>query len=161
LLGAGGSAVIDFDESRNTYRYRMINGDPLLLEPVLRQMRATGVADSTGSAPDEAWLRATLDGPFIDPLRRITFGMRAVRNPANLMVSLAPGYHFGDERADMMVSMAGTHGSLRTSSSLAFAMSNKVRIPDPVRTDALDEYVNLPRRREPADSSGPPGTGHR
>jgi len=92
------------------------------LAPVLEELRRSGELAADSSASDHAWLHHTLDSPFIDPLRRITLGLRSVRNPADIIVSLAPGYHFGDARADLLVGVTGTHGSLRSTSSLAFAM---------------------------------------
>jgi hypothetical protein len=63
-----------------------------------------------------------------------------------VIASLEPGYHFGDIVGDHIVGMEGTHGSLRTSSSLAFVMSSHSTVPDPVRTDALAKWIELPRQ---------------
>jgi Type I phosphodiesterase / nucleotide pyrophosphatase len=146
VAGKGGTAFIDVDAAADRYRYRPVSSDPLELAPVLDRLHRSGQLAADSSAADSVWLRETLDSPFIDPLRRITLGLRAVRNPADIIVSLAPGYHFGDERADLLVGVTGTHGSLRSTSSLAFAMRTDSALPDPLRSDQLDHVVGLPRR---------------
>ncbi|HUF67103.1 MAG TPA: hypothetical protein VMM79_00530 [Longimicrobiales bacterium] len=143
VLGRDGHARIEGDDS--AYLYRPVEGDPLGLAPVVERMKRSGAADAAGLAPDSAWLAETLSGPYVDPLRRIAHGLRSVQNPADVIASLAPGYHFGDVAVDHVVGMQGTHGSLRTSSSLAFVMSSHAIVPDPVRTDALASWVALPR----------------
>jgi hypothetical protein len=144
---AKGRAVIETDSAARWFRYTPVEGDPLELLPVLERLRASGEADATGAAPDSAWLRETAGAGFVDPLRRIALAPHAVRNPADVLISLAPGYHFGDERADLFVDVKGTHGSLRTTSSLAFVMGTNVTVPDPVRSDDMQRYVVLPRSR--------------
>jgi hypothetical protein len=150
VLGPGGHARIE--EGPAGLGYAPVEGDPLRLEPTMAAMRRSGSVDSHGRASADAWLAATLDGPFVDPLRRIAHGLAAVQNPADVIVSLAPGYHFGDLAADHFVGMRGTHGSLRTSSSLAFVMSSHIAIPDPVRSDELASWVDLPKRTDGANN---------
>jgi hypothetical protein len=143
VVGSEGHARIEGDDA--AYRYRPVVGDPLGLVPVVERLDRSGHTDARGFAPDTAWLNATLDTQYVDALRRITHGLHAVRNPADVIASLAPGYHFGDIVGDHIVGMQGTHGSLRTSSSLAFVMSSHTTVPDPVRTDALAKWIELPR----------------
>jgi len=153
VSGPRGRAVIEVDASADRYRYRPVTGDPLELVPVLDRLQANGELAADSSASDSAWLRETLSSAFIDPLRRITLGLEAVKNPADIIVSLAPGHHFGDERADLLVGVTGTHGSLRTTSSLAFAMRTGSPLPDPLRSDQLDRVVGLPRRQHERERS--------
>jgi hypothetical protein len=141
---AGGRAVIESGPQHQWFRYLALEGDPLGLQPVVARLRASGEADATGAAPDSVWLRETVNTEFVDPLRRIVLGLSAVRNPADVIISLAPGYHFGNENADLFVDVRGTHGSLRTTSSLAFVMGTHVRVPDPIRSTALQRFVSLP-----------------
>jgi hypothetical protein len=150
---AKGRAVIEADLVFQKYRYSAVDGDPLELLPVRERLRAAGELDETGAAADSAWLRETVNEPFVDPLRRLVLGLRAVRNPADVIVSLAPGYHFGDARADLIYGVRGTHGSLRTSSSLAFVMSNHGAIPDPIRSDDLQRFVTLPSLQAQASTN--------
>lgn len=67
---------------------------------------------------------------------------RSVRHPANLVVSLEPGYHFGDPAADLLVDVTGTHGSLRTGSSVAFFMSTHVQAPPVLGSRDLLRYLS-------------------
>jgi len=64
-----------------------------------------------------------------------------VRNPANVVVSFAPGYHFGSRAADLLVDVTGTHGSLRTESALAFLMGTHIAAPTLLRSEALLDYL--------------------
>ncbi len=157
VLGRDGHARIEGDDA--AYRYVPVEGDPLKLVPVVARLKRQGLADPAGLAPDSAWLVATLDEPYVDPLRRIAHGLRSVENPADVIVSLAPGYHFGDLAADHIVGMQGTHGSLRTSSSLAFVMSSHTMVPDPVRSDDLAVWIRLPREDGSRVAEDAPGGG--
>lgn len=142
VWNATGRAVIESDSARTWYRYTAEEGDPLQLGPALAAMQLSGVADKTGAAPDSAWLEASTKTLYIDGLRRITIGMQAsVRNQASVVVSFAPGYHFGDATADRLVKVTGTHGSLRTSSSLAYFMTTGGAAPPLIRSDRVLPYI--------------------
>ncbi|HEX7050295.1 MAG TPA: alkaline phosphatase family protein [Longimicrobiales bacterium] len=137
-----GRAIIEGDPGGARMRYAPIEGDPLGLAPALARMQRAGVADARGFAPDSAWLRASLGTPYIDAVRRILVGMRGlVRHTASIVVSFAPGYHYGNRAADLVVDVTGTHGSLRTASALAFLMSTEGQTPAMLRSDQLLEYL--------------------
>jgi hypothetical protein len=137
-----GEAVVESEAGGERLRYTATKGDPLQLLPALQRMQAEGTADATGMAPDSAWLNASLGTPYIDGLRRITIGMRAgVRNQASVVVSFAPGYHFGDVNADRLVQVTGTHGSLRTTSSTAYLMMTDRAGPVLLRSDAVLPWI--------------------
>jgi hypothetical protein len=138
-----GEAIVEADTAGSWYRYTAVNGDPLGLVPALKRMQAAGIADAAGRASDAAWLEASRETHYIDALRRITVGMRAsVGNPASVVVSFAPGYHFGDAAADLLVTVYGTHGSLRTSSSLAYFMTTIADAPPLLRSDQVLPYIS-------------------
>ena len=142
VWSAKGEAIVESDSARTWFRYTTVTGDPLGFGPALRRMQRAGTADLTGAAPDSVWLRETLQSPYIDGLRRITTGMRtAVKNQANVVVSFAPGYHFGDATATRLVTVRGTHGSLRTSSSVAYLMTTWNRAPAILRSDRVLPYL--------------------
>lgn len=122
VRGAGTAAVVEGDPDRERYAYRPLIGDPLGLAPALDEMRRDGLLDSDGWAAADAWLRASEATPYIDSVRRLYRAFSGVRNGADVMVSLAAGYHYGSPMADLIASVEGTHGSLRTASSLAFLM---------------------------------------
>jgi len=137
-----GHAIVESDEGMTRFRYEPVEGDPLGLAPAMAHMRRAGEIDSEGFAPDAAWFEASLETPYIDSLRRIVTGIRGVvRNPASVVVSFEPGYHYGSRVADAFVEVTGTHGSLRTGSALAFFMSTHVHAPRLVRSWDLLEYV--------------------
>jgi hypothetical protein len=139
---ATGEAIVESDGTGSAYRYTAVRGDPLRLLPALRRMQRDGTADASGLASDSAWLAASRDTPWIDALRRITVGMRSsVGNPASVVVSFAPGYHFGDATAGRLVTVRGTHGSLRTTSSLAYFMSTTTDAPALLRSDRVLPYL--------------------
>jgi hypothetical protein len=51
------------------------------------------------------------------------------RHPADVLVSLEDGWHYGSTLFDRLVRIQGTHGSARTSSSVGFLASNVDRTP--------------------------------
>jgi hypothetical protein len=140
VLSGRGRAVVE--ERGGKYRYLPVEGDPLELAPALASLRESGELDVEGFAPDAAWYRQSLGSRYIDALHRIVAGTRdGVRHPANLVVSLEPGYHFGDPAANALVSLTGTHGSLRTDASLAFFMSTHDSTPAVLRSDSVRRYL--------------------
>jgi hypothetical protein len=142
VWSADGESIIESDPQRTWFRYTAVKEDPLRLLPALAQMQAAGTADATGSAPDSAWLRVSQETPYIDALRRITIGMRSsVKNQASVVVSFKPGYHFGDATADRLVKVFGTHGSLRTTSSVAYLMTTGTPAPPLLRSDRVLPYL--------------------
>lgn len=138
-----GDALLDRDGAR--FRYHPVSGDPLGLAPAVERMRRTGALDSGGFASDSAWLQATMTTPYIDSLRRLLFATGpGVRHPASLIVSFEVGYHFGASTADALVNVTGTHGSLLTSSSLAFFMTTSGRPPALLRGADLIHWLPVP-----------------
>ncbi|HEX6940713.1 MAG TPA: alkaline phosphatase family protein [Longimicrobiales bacterium] len=141
-----GRAIVEASDDGGRLRYTPVDGDPLGLVPALEALRRNGLLDADGFAPDSAWLHASRETPYIDSLRRIVVGMRGlVRYPASVVVSFAPGYHFGSRAADLLVDVTGTHGSLRTESAMAFLMTTGDPAPTLVRSDALLRYVPVSR----------------
>lgn len=142
VLSERGEALVEVRGDR--YRYSVSVGDPLELLPIVDAMAAAGELDRDGYANEAAWLRRTIDTEFADAPRRIVRAMRdQVQNPASVIVSLEPGYHFGSAAADFLVSVTGTHGSLRTSSSLAFLMSTRIAAPPVLRSHEVTKYLPL------------------
>jgi len=106
------------------YRYAARNGDPLGLVPVFNLLRAAGRLDADGFASDADLFAATSLSAFPDSAARIrAWTMNQVRNPADILVSLKPGYYHGIESFRHIVNLAGTHGGLERSGSLGFAMA--------------------------------------
>ena len=80
-------------------------------------------------------------------------------HPANVFVSLAPGWHYGLRLFEPFVSLAGTHGAGTRRQSVGFLASNVDRTPDWL--DAADVYPWLGLRREPVEppAFAPPCAG--
>ncbi len=149
--GATGRARVDADAAATRFRYTPEAGDPLQLEPALRELRAAGEQDAGGFAPDSAWLRRTLETPWEDSLRRLVLGVRgSVLNPAAVLVSLSPGHHFGDPVGDAFTRMEGTHGSLRSAGSTGFLMSTAGPRPPVVRSDDALGFLPVGVQHAPA-----------
>jgi hypothetical protein len=130
------------EEKNGHFRYTPGTGDPLDLASALAQMQSDGSIDPDGFAHDTTWFHQTAESEYIDALRRIVHGMSgAVKHPANIIVSLEPGYHFGDPAADRIVSLTGTHGSLLTAASRAFFMSSHDSTPPVLRAEEVRAYL--------------------
>lgn len=144
VQGRAGRARIEGEGAGARLRYASETGDPLGFDPIRERLHASGELDAVGFAPDSAWLRESLATPYPDALRRLLMAYRGeVLNPATVLVSLAPGGHFGDVVGDRLTHMRGTHGSLRARSSSAFLMSTAAAPPPVLRTDQVLDY--LPR----------------
>lgn len=149
--GAAGRARVEADAAATRFRYTPETGDPLRLARAAAALRAAGELDATGFAADSSWLRETLATPYEDSLRRLVLSMRgSVLNPAAVLVSLAPGHHFGDPIGDAFTRMEGTHGSLRSAGSTGFLMSTIGPRPDFVRSDDALGFLPAGVQRAPA-----------
>jgi len=85
---------------------------------------------------------------YPDSRRRAFRGLELTRSPASVLVSLEDGWHRGDRLFEAFVDLAGTHGSIRRSSSEGFLASNVERTPASI--DAEDAYGWLGLERPPA-----------
>lgn len=80
-----------------------------------------GAVDAAGSA--DPLDRPADEYPFLrERVRRALDG--PTRHPADVLVSLEDGWHYGSALFDRMVRIRGTHGSARASSSVGFLASN-------------------------------------
>ena len=105
-------------------------------------------------ALDRAGSADPLDRPagvYPDLRRRVAQGLRyPTSHPANVFVSLDPGWHYGLALFEPFVSLAGTHGSARYEQSVGFLASNLERTPSWIAADEAFPYLGLDR--EPAES---------
>jgi hypothetical protein len=135
-------AVIRRAEAPPAYSYEMVSGDPLELAPMLESLTRAGLLDEKGFAPDSAWLQQTAEHVFPDPLHRIWEALHDnTDNPADVLLSLAPGWHVGDPSLDAWVKMEGTHGGLRDRSSNTFIMSTAFEVPAYLRPSEVPALV--------------------
>jgi hypothetical protein len=131
VAGAGGRAVVE--RRGDHYRYRVLEGDPLELAPVIAAARADGrlKMDADGFADDRAWLAATFHHKYPDPLDRVwrAFHGQTIHVP-DVIASLKIGYNAGlPSRAVRYPDGASTHGDLEARSATAFIMSMTRPLP--------------------------------
>ncbi|MDX1623796.1 MAG: alkaline phosphatase family protein [Gemmatimonadota bacterium] len=104
---------------------------------------ASGSATPLERAPDEyPDLRSRVRRALFEP---------AVHNPANVIVSLEDGWHWGSSLFEPFVSMEGTHGSARRTSTVGFLASNVDRLPETVRAGEVHRWLG--RELEPAEGA--------
>lgn len=132
----GARARIEQRDGR--YRYTPGHGDPLALLECIERLRQAGHVDADGFIDDHALFNATLEHVYPDPLRRLwrAFHGLVIRTP-DVLLSLEDGYCYGTSFFDYFIDMRAAHGSLRKSSSTAFAMTTAGRLPDAVRMNDL------------------------
>ncbi|MDT7809007.1 MAG: hypothetical protein QOJ70_2820 [Acidobacteriota bacterium] len=141
VAGAGGRArILRRTEGGETfYRYEQLEGDPLGLARVARDLGAEGLDDAEGFARDSDWLARTWGHTYPDALANLHGSVYAprVRHTADVLVSLRDGYYYGANAFSHMVRLLATHGNALRSSSTAFLMSTHRDFPTHVRsTDA-------------------------
>jgi hypothetical protein len=118
------SAELAWSADGKRYRYTARDGDPLGLVLVFDSLRVAGKLDAEGFASDADLFAATSSAVFPDSAARIrAWATNHVRNSADILVSLKPGYYHGVPSFGHVVSLAGTHGGLEKSASLGFAMA--------------------------------------
>ncbi len=130
-------AVVAVPARAVRYRYVVLGGDPLGLASVFNSLRAAGKLDADGFAADADLFAAASLSEFPDAAARIRlWATNHVQNPADILVSLRPGYYHGRQWFGQAVQLTGTHGSLEKTSSLGFAMAT-YRLPPAVRLSDL------------------------
>jgi hypothetical protein len=162
--------------------YGLVGAIPLYTRPG----EAAAVARAVAAAPGvdfAAWreqgeVRVVAGDGRSDPLdlpeerypelrARVEAGLRGhVVHPADVIASLADGWHYGSGLFDALAAMKGTHGSATEGASVGFVASNVDRLPGTLRADDVYPYLGLSRPAEPvtearAGSGGrcPSGSG--
>jgi len=138
VTGARGSARVERreeEQSRVSYRYQQMTGDPLQLAEIARGMSDEWLFDSDGYAPDELWFARTGGHTCPDALSNLYNALytERVHHTADLLISLKDGYYYGSSVFARLVSLAATHGNALRASSTAFLMSTHRRLPEFVR----------------------------
>jgi hypothetical protein len=151
ILRGAGQARLRWTSDGSRFWYEAQQGDPLELLPVFEKLRAAGRLAPDGSAGDADVFAATWEGPYPDAAARIrTWALNHVQNPANILVSLKPGYFYGAGVFQHIVNFNGTHGALDAPSSLGFAMATRP-LPPAVRLADLLPKEFLKNRNEATD----------
>jgi hypothetical protein len=128
LNSVGERALIDYEPTRNAYRYTAIKGDPLAYEPVLEALRKKKLLDDAGFATADDWMAETMLHHYPLALERIVRGHTvAALNTATILVSLDNRYvHAGwfVKKGSQVVRSGGTHGALDDLNSTGVLLSN-------------------------------------
>jgi len=124
VLAPGQMAMVRRKAGR--FRYEPIAGDPLRLKGILAKMPA---------APDGyhgagALVRATATHAYPAPLQRLWRAhFTLVRNPPDVIASLADEFYHGTGSFAGAVNVASTHGGLNYRNSVTFIMSTAGPLP--------------------------------
>lgn len=135
------------------YAYTPEAGDPLQLLPVLEQLPGGGTLGADACIADDALFAATIDHRYPDPLDRCWRAFHGLMEyPPDVLLSLAPGHHWGSPFIDAHIRAEGIHGNLNRLGTLGFVMSTEGTVPDPIRMRDLAEQlakigVNAPAQR--------------
>lgn len=112
------------------YRYSSLEGDPLGYLPLIGRLKAKGEMDSEGFSDQRAWFDVSKDHLYPDALLRIERSLTTlVENPANVLVSIKPGYYWGHPAGAWVVNIRSTHGSLDRDQSSGIFISSKREMP--------------------------------
>jgi hypothetical protein len=131
-VGARGKAKISRRGER--YRYQIIEGDPLGLAHVLKELEEYENLDGEGFADDDLWFEATKGHRYPDILRRAVVAItNHVVNRPDVILSLEEGFCYGSGAFVKMIDLLGTHGSARDTQSVGMAMSTSDPLPDYIR----------------------------
>jgi hypothetical protein len=144
VRGARGSARIHRTENgTNSYRYEMIDGDPLQLASVVDALRQQGHLTADGFAPDSEWYAHTAAHVYPDALANLYDSLYAprVQHTADILLSLHDGYYYGDSLFSRLARLAATHGNALRGSTSAFLMSTHRAFPSHVRASEARPFL--------------------
>jgi hypothetical protein len=117
-------------DGESLFRYQSVEGDPLGVLPAMARMQEQGRFDADGYAREQDWFAATCDLPLPAPVQRVYRSLRGnVINAADIVVSMADGYYYGDRGWEKFVTLHGTHGGLSQESTDSFLMSSGFEAP--------------------------------
>lgn len=138
LEAVAGRARLEWTEDATAFRYLPLTGDPLALGDILARLKREGKIDAAGWVGDADLAAATRDHLYPDPAYRLwQWATNHVRNRADLLVSLRPGYYYGSGAFQRIVNILSTHGALDRAQSLGFAMSTDGPLGGPRRSRDL------------------------
>lgn len=124
VLDADGQARVETGPN-GRYRYVVARGDPLRLLPIIEKMKQQGLLDADGWADAKAWLDATWNHDYPDPLVRIAHAFEGnVINPPDILLSFQSDYYYGEDGFDKWATLCGTHGSLHRCATTTYVLSN-------------------------------------
>jgi len=130
----GERAIIEWNSTKNSFRYSPETGDPIDYRPVVGALSQKNLLDAAGFATADAWMAETLAHHYPLALERIVRGHTQVTlNPASILISLNNDYvHCGwlIKRGVALATSGGTHGSLDDINSNGILLSSFVPTKD-------------------------------
>ena len=147
IVSARGDARFRYDPARG-YAYEVTRGaDPIGYTDVYARLAAAGRVDADGYASSRDLFEATADHAYPDAPERIRVGHNTlVRNPADVIVSLSPGYENGKGMVKATAALrgrSGTHGGLDQVNSAGVFMTNYGLTLAAVRAADLGRHLDL------------------
>ena len=132
IESARGRARIEHDPALDSYRYSIVNGDPLELGSF-----------PNGFATDAEWFARTAGHRYPNAVANIYKSLFTprVKHTADILLSLHDGYYYGWSPFGRFVRLAATHGNALQASSNAFLMSTHNPLPAFIRADEARTYL--------------------
>lgn len=128
LNSKGERAIIQWNRSKNAFRYSAEQGDPLNYRPVVATLAQKNKLDANGFAAADDWMNETMTNHYPLALQRIVRGLTTVTlNPATILISLDNQYvHDGwlVNEGSRLASYGSTHGALDDINSMGIVLSN-------------------------------------
>lgn len=154
VLSPSGRAVVSYRDGAS--RYLQVVGDPLKLEPIMRELAAGGHVNGDGFVDDAKLFEALVEHEYPDVLYRLHRAFNGlIQHPPNVVASLADGYCWGSPFMARFLNVAATHGNLTRRSSTGFVMSTATRMPYAVRMGNLRGELSRRGIRTPHSEPGP------
>ena len=143
----GERAGIEWNPSRNSFRYAPVNGDPLQYRPVVEALARNHQLEAGGFASAEAWMAATMTHHYPLALERIVRGLtRGALNPATILISLDNRYvndSWPVQQGSRLVSCGSTHGGLDDLCSDGILLSNFTPTRDTSTARVAGQFENF------------------
>ena len=148
VTGKRGKARIHRREDADClhYRYELIDGDPLQLATIARNLQEEGQLTDDGYASAATWTSRTAGHMYPDALDNLYSSLQPTRvqNPADVLASLQDGYYCGWSAFEYVVSLVATHGNASRASSTAFIMSTHRPLPAYVTAGDAKSVLKAP-----------------
>jgi len=143
----GERAGIEWNPSRNSFRYAAVHGDPLQYGPVLETLARNHQLEAGGFASAESWMAATMTHRYPLALERIARGLtRSALNPATILISLDNRYvndSWPVQQGSRLVNCGSTHGGLDDLSSDGILLSNFTPTRDTSTARVAAQFENF------------------
>lgn len=137
-----GPAGEEMERGEGRFRYDAIEGDPLLIKPLIERIRDRRGVDSEGFVGDEDLFHETALHVYPDVVHRLWRAFHGLTtHTPDVMVSVRDGWHCGSRFMTKVRPMSAAHGNLGMASSAAFAVSMGGALPAVIRMDRLREEL--------------------